>query len=171
MRSVESSDTRHEGWRNGGAGLISVQRYDARGELKSEEVPAGRILNITPAERRMNEEMAVSDELNLFKNGMLTPVRLIESDEDFESIKSNKNLMSEEDMREVLKAKRNFKSTIAEVSNVGTLRRIAEIAKEDGSDVTLNQMKLLEERIIALVEPVVVNEVEVVSGPPRGPRP
>lgn len=166
MRSVE--DGRHEAWKNDGAGLISVQKYDNRGDLKSEEIPSGRILNITPEERRMNEEMAVDEKFNFFKNGMLSPVRLIESDADYEDIRSNKNLMSEEDMRTLLKGKRGFKAALEDITNVATLRRVAEIAKEE--DATLSQMRALEDRITGLVDSkVVVNEVEVISGP-RGPK-
>ncbi len=161
---MRNTDSKHEGWKNNTRALLSVRKYDRRGDLKTEEIPAGRVLNITPEERRINEEMAVTDKVNFFKNGMLTPVRLIEADEDFEEIKSNKNLMSEDDMRDLLKTKRGFKASVEQITNIATLRRIAEIASEENADVTLGQMKAIQGRVEELDDrKVEVNEAEVIS--------
>jgi hypothetical protein len=170
-RFTNGENNRFEAWKNSGRGRIGVVRFDPAGHEVRESVTGGKILNITPEERRYNQDMAASVEQDFFSNGMLTPVRLIENDEDFDAIKGNKNLMTEDDMVASLKSKRGFKASLADISNVATLKRMIAIAKTDEVDASQSQIKALDERIAELsvgsIQAVEVEQSVTPIGPQR----
>lgn len=138
----------HESWKNTTAGRIFLKKYDKRGELAAEMVPGGKTFQITPHERRINSEMAASPGLDFFSNGQLTPVRLIETEEDAKEIASNPNLMAESEMVDLFKAHwKTFESRIAEVGNLTTLQRLLEVAQSDQVDAKVRQVDALKARI------------------------
>ena len=127
-----------ETWKNDSAGLAVLKRLDHRGDLtKDELIPAGKVFHITTQERRINQEMTATEDLDMFKNGMLRPFRLLDGTEDAAEIASNPNLMSESDMAALLKTHhKTFVARLQEIHNPITLNRLREVAVAADSSVS-----------------------------------
>jgi hypothetical protein len=75
---------------------VVINRLDHRGELtKHDIVDPGKKFNLTTEERRMNQELAARADMDVFSNGQLQPVRILDDVDDAREIASNPNLMSE----------------------------------------------------------------------------
>ena len=135
----------NEVWRNAGAGSVFVKKLDHRGEFtRHEHVQAGAKFNITTEERRLNMEMAASPAQNMFTNGSLHPIRLIEEDEDTRELAANPNAMSDEDMELFLKSHyKTFETKLPTITNEATLARLLRHAYSD--DVSVKRVQLIEE--------------------------
>jgi hypothetical protein len=142
------SDPQHETWKNATRGRIFLKKYNQQGQLAAEMVPGGKVFQISPTERRINTEMAASPDLDFFQNGQLTPVRLIETEEDAKEIASNPNLMAESDMVTLFKGHwKTFEAKVNEISNLTTLKRLLEIAQSDEVDAKVRQVEAVKARI------------------------
>lgn len=139
-----------ETWTNPGKGQVYILTFDARGNLGSTVVrPNGKIV-ISTEERLLNQDRAATEGSDVFKNGSLTPVRLIESAEDYQEIASNPNLLSEDDMKDLFKLKAaDFKKRLGDINNIIALDRMHELATDENSEIntTVAQLKALESRI------------------------
>lgn len=94
----------------------------------------------------MNQEVAAHDSLDVFANGMLVPVRLIDSEEDTAKLQANVNAMSETAMKALFKSQKPaFQAKVDEISNVTTLRRLLEVASE--VDASIRQAEYIQHRI------------------------
>lgn len=163
MRVIENEDL-YETWRNESAGSVLIHRVGRiAGELKGELIHGHQTFHITPAERRMNEETFAEPSFNFFTNGTFTPVKLIESAEDFEKFKGNPNHLGEADMREFFKGKASkaFKDRIDSISNPIALARLLEVAKEE--DATVGQVEYVKSRLNE-ISPATYTEHEVIQG-------
>jgi hypothetical protein len=148
-----------EAWKNAGAGLIVIKKTNQKGDFGEEAVLGGKVIQISPKDRRANSEMAATEELDVFKNGMLTPIRLIDSEEDAVEIASNPNLMTEQDMKDLFKSHwKTFETRIGEIANETTLTRLLEIGRIE--DAKVRQVEAIEARL-ADVRPV--SHIEVVQ--------
>lgn len=135
-----------ETWKNSTAGRVVLKKYNQRGELADEMFGGGKVFHIKPQERRINQEMAASPDLDMFKNGQLTPVRLIDTEEDAQEIASNPNLISDGEMKDLFKAHwKTFESKVGEISNMTTLERLLEVASE--VDAKVRQVEFVRARI------------------------
>lgn len=135
-----------ETWKNSTAGRVVLKKFNQRGELSDEMMSGGKVFHIKPQERRINQEMAATPELDMFSNGQLTPVRLIETEEDAKEIASNPNLLSESDMKDLYKGHwKTFESKVAEISNINTLERLLEIGSE--VDAKVRQIDVIKARV------------------------
>lgn len=167
-RIIEDSSL-YETWKNVTAGTVILKKIDRNGNLIDEVIPGGRVLHVTPTERRLNQEQCATDALDFFMNGILTPVRLIESAEDVEALRENPNHMSEPDMMELFKTKglKAFQERIDQVTNPITLGRMVEIAKAEEVNATVRQVQILEARLedVSPRSTTTTNEVETISAP------
>jgi hypothetical protein len=165
MRTADRNKTNQEAWKNVTPGVAAVYKFNTRGELEHELVQGSRTLNLTPEERRINQEMCADEANDLFQNGILVPVRLID-DEDIEDIKGNPNHITEEDMRALLKGNvKTFDAKLGEITNAFTVRRMFEMAGADDLDVSHRKVQSLEARLGELEGNVEITEREVISGP------
>jgi hypothetical protein len=140
------SNTDLETWKNATLGRVVLKKYNQRGELSDEMVGGGRVFHISPKERRINQEMAANSDLDMFKNGQLTPVRLIDTEEDAKELASNPNAMSETEMHELFKGNwKTFDARVQQVSNAVTLQRMLQVASE--MDATLRQVEVVKARL------------------------
>lgn len=157
-----------ETWENSTPGRVVVRKFDARGTLGHELVGSKRKIAITPQERKINQEMAASEDLDVFKNGTMQPVRLIEGNEETQEIASNPNHVSESDIRAMVKGHhKTLEKRLTEIRNPSALQRLLEVARdEDASVSTVEKIKArLQE-----VSPSLYEEVTPVGGP-SGPGP
>lgn len=151
-----------ETWKNISAGKVWVNKLDRRGDPSVELVPSQGVFRISSEDRRFNQDAAANDRLDVFKNGMLVPVRLLDGSEDVADIASNPNLMSESDMVSLFSVHhKTFVSRLGEVSNTITLNRLLDIARE--RDEKLSKISAIEARLAELSPSVVAVEREVVS--------
>jgi hypothetical protein len=151
MAKVNSKET----WENSSKGKVYVLRYDSRGELIHEIVRAGGKVQLTPDERVINMERASTPDLCVFRNGVMSPVRLLDSTEDAEEIASNPNIISESDISDLFSSHwKTFETRVNEISNLGTLERILSLAEDEDSGATVRQVNVLRERIGSLRESV-----------------
>ena len=141
-----------ETWSNATRSTIWILTYDPRNQLRSERVrPDGKV-SVTVEERHINSDRATSEEVDVFKNGSLIPVRLIDSAEDYAEHANNPNNMSEQDMRDLFKlSAAKFKTRLGEIVNPAALDRIVAISEEDDTKATLAQVKAAAARLEEVV--------------------
>lgn len=143
-------------WKNNSKGQALVLKYDRQGNLNHELVRSGGKVDVSPDERMLNQDRAADDSLDIFANGIMVPVRLIDGAEGFEEIASNPNLKTDEDLHEMFKLPwKKFDTELAVISNSTTLNRLLEIAYE--KDATVRQVNGIKERLVA-VDPSSVYE-------------
>ena len=154
-----------ETWSNIGKGDVFVLTFDHSGRLKSVPVRSGQRITMTVRERQLNQERAYSSEVEMFSNGRLAPIRLVDSADDYEEIASNPNHLSEGDMTDVLKLKgKAFTDRLDEITNVIALERMHELASDEKANVSMAQFRTLEKRLSEVRGDVAeVAEVEVVK--------
>jgi hypothetical protein len=146
-------DEDFETWENRAAGLVYLWKFNELGQLVHQGVPGGGKVQITPKERRINQEKVASADLDVFQNGMLAPLRLVDSDEDTKTLQANSNAMSETAMKALFRSQvATFTKKINEISNPITLSRLIEVASE--VDATIRQERIIRDRL-AEVTPTV----------------
>ena len=163
-RVIENEDL-YEAWKNEGEGIVFVKRVSRTGELTDEMIAGGKTIHLTPAERRLNEELFAEVEYNFFRNGVLSPVKLIEDAADVDELKGNPNHLTEDDLRKLFKDRRAtkaFEERIAQITNPIALKKLIAIASDE--DASLKQLEIVKARMEE-VAPSLYSTVETVAGP------
>lgn len=142
-------EKRVEIWKNISAGRVFILKLDRRDEETAVGVPPGQTITLTPEERRLNQNRCVSDDLDVFQNGRLEPVSLLDDEEDTSEIKHNPNRLSDEEIVSLFKngkkAWKQFGERVAQVSNPTTLTRM--LGFVDETDATARQVKCVQTRL------------------------
>lgn len=132
-----------EVWKNNAAGRVVVRKMGQYGVETEEMVEGFRTFHISPADRKLNQERAASDKLDVFKNGMLAPVKIGDAAEEFAS---NPNLMTESDMRALVKSHpKTFEKRLSELENPVVVKRLMEIARDE--DCTVKRVEAIQARM------------------------
>lgn len=153
----------YEQWENASGAMIVLRKMDTLGRITEEKVAGGRNVQITPGERRYNQEQCASEDLDVFKNGLMRPVRLLDSEEDSAVLQANVNAMSESTMRALFNTPiRAFSAKVREVSNPIALQRFLELAQDDAVEATVKQVEVLKGRLNEIRPPI--GEVSVSGG-------
>jgi hypothetical protein len=127
---------KQETWQNTTEGTVILKRLDHRGEFgRIETVVGGRTFNITIDERRQNSVEAASADLDVFRNGVLAPVRLLDDSDEARELASNPNVMTETDMRKFVMGGEGFEERLAQIHNGATLDRLLAAAYEENAPV------------------------------------
>lgn len=143
-------------WKNNSKGQALVLKYDRLGNLNHELVRSGGKVDVSPDERLLNQDRAASSSLDIFANGIMVPVRLVDGAEGAEEIAANPNLKTDEDLHEMFKLHwTKFDEEIASISNSTTLNRLLEIAYE--KDATVRQVNSIKAHLVE-VDPSSVYE-------------
>lgn len=144
-------DTKFESWKNVGQGRIYILRQDRlTGLSKHELVNAGRTFQISKEERQLNQENAANDDLDIFANGMLVPVRLLEGDEESEALATNPQYLAESELGSLFDLHwKQFEKRVSELRSPVTLDRLKDAGKE--RDATVKQMAVIEARLAELL--------------------
>lgn len=146
MKPLQAVPEEYEVWRNAALGTVVLKKFSELGVLIEVRVNGGGKVQLTPHERRINEEATAHPSLDVFLNGMLTPVKLIDSDVDTATLQANPEAMSETGMKALFHSQiKTFGTRVGEISNVITLRRLLEVAEE--VDASLRQVKVINDRI------------------------
>lgn len=151
-----------ETWKNASAGKVWVWVHDRTGKRTDRHLTSGSKIQITPLDRQLNQEMAANAELDPFRNGILVPVRLVETAEDFADIEGNPNHITEDEVVELFNAPwKTFDKRVGEISNLSTINRMVALAQGDETnaageplvEATMRQVKVLQARLDALASP------------------
>lgn len=163
---VRAGDPNMESWKSAVKGQIIVRQFDVQGKLRGVTIPPGRTFHISSQERRINQELAANEELDVFQNGMLQPVRLIEDTAEAQEIASNPNFLSDSDLTALVKSHANrVASKVSEIKNPVVLHRLLEAAV--ANDATVSVVQKIKDRI-AEVAPNVADEIVQAGPDPRG---
>lgn len=156
-----------ETWQNVTEGTVVLKRVDHRGEMTKEEViSGGRTFQITSTERRLNQDNAADAGLDVFRNGILHPLRLMDDTEEAKEMAANPNHMSESEMKDMCRAHpKTFEKRLNEIANTTTLQRLLTMAHTE--DASIKRVEAIEQRL-AVMDPNAVVEVRV-AGTPSGP--
>ena len=150
-----------EMWENASNSQIFIQKFNTQGQIVHELVSGRRRVHISPAERRMNQEVAADDELDMFKNGTLVPVRLVDAEADTPELQANVNAMSDTAMKAMFRSQiKTFTAKVNEIGNPIALRRLLEIANE--LDASIKQVEVINARLSQLSPDV--TETSIMSG-------
>lgn len=145
------SETDFETWENTGRGRVQIRRFNELGREKVELISGGRKFHVTPRDRRLNQEMCANPSMDIFTNGLLRPVRLLEGDEEAEKLSQNPNHLSESDMRDLIHLHyKKFDERLSEITNILTVERILEIAEQEETGATVRTVKKLRDRMVEL---------------------
>lgn len=162
-RVIENEDL-YETWRNETQGMVVLKRVSRTGDLTDEVLTAGKVIHLTPAERRMNQELVAEEAYDYFTNGTLSPVRLIETEEDAAELRTNPNHISEDEMKGLFKSRslKAFQERVDQITNPVALNKLLRLAESE--DATIKQVDAIKGRL-EKVSPSLFSEVKTVGGP------
>jgi len=136
----------YEVWKNVSRGRRGIIRQDRHGKTIHELIPAGKSVKLSREERLDYQRNVASDALDIFQNGALVPVKLID-DEDVREMASNPNLLSDDELVNLFKLQwKRFEGEIAKITNVYALERLVEHA-EQSDDVTVKKLEIVKSRL------------------------
>lgn len=140
-----------ETWRNTTAGTVYITRIGEYGKRVSELIYGGRVFSITPQERRLNQNACATPTLDMFTNGTLEAVSLIDGEPDTPRLRNNPNMLDEKEIPRLFKLRgENFSERIATITNPATIARLVELAREPRMNATVAQFEMLRRRERAL---------------------
>lgn len=140
-----------ETWQNETQGTVVINKVGEYGRRVVELVHGGRRFQVTPQERRMNQNAAHGSDQDIFSNGTLRPVSLIDDDPDTERLLANPNILAADDLPKLFTLKGDkFRERIGQITNEATLARVLELARDHRNDASLSQYEALKEREIEL---------------------
>lgn len=143
-----------EEWKNITSSRVGYLTLDKHDDPVRKQVRGGKLIEVTPRERVYNSDRAATPDLDIFNNGWLIPVRLLDDDDLSKEVASNPNLLSESDLRDLFKLQwRAFEKRVNEIDNVMILRRLESLADNDDSiNVTVKQNSVIQDRIADLTD-------------------
>jgi len=140
-----------EVWKNVTESLVILKRVGAYGVQNHETIQAGRSFGIKPEERRLNQHEAANPDLDVFANGILRPIKLIDEDPDSFALWDNPNNFSDEEARGYLQFKGEFFLEVLEkITNATAVQRLRNVALDPRVDGTVSQMSMIDARIAEL---------------------
>jgi hypothetical protein len=136
-----------ETWRNVTEGMVVVNRTGEYGRRIHDLIHGGRAFQIAPQERRNMQNMCATPDYDMFTNGTLQPVTLLDDEPDTEMLKSNPNLLDERDVPKLLALRGPlFDARIDEVNHLPTITRLLALARESEYEMTVAQYETLKRR-------------------------
>lgn len=160
-----------EAWQCAIPGRVMIRKYALNGEVRTELVASGRVIHLTPTERKLNQEVAISEDLDVFLNGAMQPVRLLEDGEDSEAIATHPNHLTETQARRLFKgAAKNLVERLAQITNRSAVERLLELAEDPATGASYQQHQLITARLKALDPEVDLGHVKT-RAPARDGRP
>lgn len=158
-----------EAWRNATAGRVIVTKFAADGSRRAEMISSGKVIHLTPAERKLNQELAANDDLDVFLNGCLQPVRLLDTEES-KVLASHPNHLTDEEAVALFKVSSDvFIDRLSQITNASAVDRLLKMAEDPKVGASFHQYSLIRERLEAVAEAPMDN----IRGyaPPRDGRP
>lgn len=144
-------DSGVETWRNNMPGKVTITRVGEYGRKVVDIVSGYRTFQVTPQERRMNQAAAASEDLDIFVNGTLSPVELIDGEPDTAALRANPNMLSEDELPKLFQLKGDqFADRVGRITTIAPIARLIELARDSRYDATLSQYETLKSREVEL---------------------
>lgn len=159
----------YEKWKNNSKGKHGVVKLDRFGNEIHEIVGPGKVVKLTKDERLTNQERAAMPKMDIFTNGTMSPVELLD-DEDKAEFASNPNMMSDSDLKALFKMHHaTFKAKVGTIDNTYTLTRLQEIAEDPDTGATVAKLKVVTERLdeVNPNAPIVVTQSALPGARPK----
>lgn len=140
-----------ETWQNETLGVVAINRVGEYGRNSVDLIQGGRRFQVTPQERRMNQNAVNSADQDVFTNGTLRPLDLLDDDPDTERLMANPNILEEGELPRMFLLKgEQFRQRIAQITNPATITRIIDLARDPAYDATLFQYECVKRRELEL---------------------
>jgi hypothetical protein len=140
-----------ETWQNETQGVVVINRVGEYGRRADDLIQGGRRFQVTPQERRMNQNAVNSADQDVFTNGTLRPLDLLEGDPDTKRLLANPNILDEDELPKIFVLKGEmFRQRIAEITNPSAIARLIELARDPGYEATLFQYECVKRRELEL---------------------
>lgn len=134
-------------WENPNKGDVWPLVYDIQGNLVPTRVGPGQKIHLTAVERRINQERAYGPDGDLFQNGALSAVKVFDTAEDYEEIKSNSNTKSEKEIAELVKLPApKLKKELETINSPFVMERLKELTEVEDSDLTVAKVNAIKAR-------------------------
>lgn len=141
------SDPGFEVWKSAVPGIVALNRLGEYGRTRVELIKGHRTFNITPQERRMNQNSCARPDLDMFTNGILQPVILLDGEVDTPALRENPNVLDDKDIERIFKLKgQRFVDRLDQITNATALERLAELAREPRLHATVQQYEQIKAR-------------------------
>lgn len=139
-----------EVWQNVSKGYVSIFKLDNRGNRIDELIPPGGKTHLLPDERIMNHEICLDDKFDVFQNGILHPVRIVDSSDDYVSVSGNPNHVGESELKELLKLHAaTLRKRLKDMTALPAVQRLLELAEAD-EDTKQSTLTVISERLAEL---------------------
>jgi hypothetical protein len=133
-----------ESWLNTSPSLVYLIKIGEYGKRETDLVYGGRIFSLTPQERRLNQSSCFDAKDDPFTNGTFKPLSLVEDEPDTERLRTNPNVLDDDDVAELLKLTGEaFSQRLIAITNVTAVDRIIETAKQPSAGATVGQLETL----------------------------
>lgn len=140
-----------ETWQNETHGVVAINRVGEYGRRTVDLIQGRRRFQVTPQERRMNQNAVNSADQDVFTNGTLRPINLLDDDPDTERLMANPNILDDEELPLLFKLKgERFRERIADITNPATIARVIELARDPAHDASLFQYETVKHRELEL---------------------
>lgn len=142
-------DAVEELWLNKSKVIVTLAKYDHKGDITGESVEPEMPIHITNRDRAVNEDRTRDPNMNPFRNGTLEPIRIGDETSDFKDVAGlSSNWLSEDELLTMLSGNKNtFKKRIAEMDSEPILYRILDLAKNDDNGASLAQIRAIQDRL------------------------
>jgi len=145
-----SEELENEKWKNVSSVTQWVIATDGYGQRVGRKVLPGREIAVRPSERSEIQHRVAHEKNDIFTNGDMVPVTLVESAPDFAEIQDN-DYLSESDLEDVLKGRADaLRERVAEIESPTTIKRLLDMC--EAKDLASSKVKVLEERYEKLTE-------------------
>ena len=137
-----------EEWTNNTGSSIFVKVADPMDHRSNIGVAVrpGDTLYITTTDRVKNQRSYKDARFDFFENGMLTPVTLFETSEEYEKAPLSEGVKTESDLVEMLKLSASkLKTELASIDSPLVVQRLQKLAEEDDK-ITASKAKAIEAR-------------------------
>lgn len=163
-RTVQAQRT-HETWKNVTKGRVSIIMLDSHGQKRHELIGSNRTFQLTPAERMMNQHSAANEKLDVFANGTLQPVALIDGLPPELALVPSTNHVADGEIVDLFSlAPELFNARIAEIDNDVALRAMLATAEDPATDARISQVRALEARLAEVGDATPTHVKPSVSG-------
>jgi hypothetical protein len=136
-----------ETWKNSTAGTVYITRIGEYGKRISELIYGGRVFSITPQERRLNQNSCATPQLDMFSNGTLEAVSLLDDEPDTPKLRNNPNMLDEKEIPRLFRLRgEGFSERISTITNTATIARLLELARDPRMNATVQQFETLRRR-------------------------
>ena len=159
-----------ETWSNTTPSLVHLIKIGEYGKRETQLVYGERMFTLTPQERRINQSQCFDPKNDPFTNGTLKPVALLDDEPDTEALRSNPNVLDDDDIVALFKLTGEaFNERLIVITNMTAVDRLIETAKQPATGASVGQLETLK-RYKKLLSPE-KDEPAPEAGPEPLPKP